>query len=392
MELLYRLRARILRPRSRIIRNLFDDPDSWPNALLYYKTEPLINPNAVKAYSHTNNWEILEICKVVHKLGYRVDVVDRSLNEWLPSDEYALFIGSGAGNSGRRYVEYASNTPSALKVFYAAGPETKLANSLILDRYAALKARTGLDASPLRIADAIDIEACMDLSDAIVCMDGNGFSLRSYSRFGLPSYPIVPSTSPAIRFDPDMQRAKDFGSFLCFAGNGFIAKGVDLVVEAFAAMPELKLFIAGPQDDIGFWQAYGALIESSPNITFEGFLNVSGRRFKELSAHCSFVILPSAKEGCCTSVATAMRAALVPITTYSTGVHGEETGFVLPPKADDLIDAIIEVAMKVSATTRANYSDWMTETQLAATKFTQAGFTTTFSQAVLAAILDTGRR
>ena len=154
-------------------------------------------------------------------------------------------------NSGRSCHKYASNTPSALRVFYATGPEVELANDLILDRYAALKVRTGVDANRLRIAEAVDIEACMDSTDAIICMDGNALCLGSYSRFGLRSYPIVPSTSPAIRFDPDMQKAKEFSSFFCFAGNGFISKGVDMVVEAFAAMPELKLFMAGPQDDIG---------------------------------------------------------------------------------------------------------------------------------------------
>ncbi|MFB3105022.1 MAG: hypothetical protein ACE1ZA_08845, partial [Pseudomonadales bacterium] len=47
--------------------------------------------------------------------------------------------------------------------------------------------------------------------------------------------------------------------------------------------------IAGPDNDEGFWAAYRKTLEASPNISYEGFLDVSGKRFSELCAECAFV-------------------------------------------------------------------------------------------------------
>ena len=325
---IYGLRSRVL--RRPVVYNVCDAPSGWPKALLHYKTEPLFNPLLVKRYIHTNNWEIVEICRVLHYAGFQVDVVDRSEKEWVPEDEYSLFIGSGSSGSGWRYPCYASETPSALRIFYAANAEAERAKAQVLARYEAFEARTGIHASPMRVPDSVDIEASMSLTDAIICLDINGYSSGSYERFNLPTYKIVPSTSPAVRFDPVWRSSRNSKSFLCFSGNGFIAKGVDVLVEAFVGIPDRTLHIAGPRDDVAFWEAYGEVIESCPNIIYEGFLDVRGRKFNELCGECSFVILPSSSEAACTSVATAMRAGLVPITTYETGVDDGNVGFLLP--------------------------------------------------------------
>ena len=111
--------------RRRVVYNVCDAPSGWPKALLHYKTEPLFNPLLVKRYVHTNNWEIVEICKILHHAGFQVDVVDRSEREWLPEDEYSLLIGSGSGRAGWRYPYYASKTPGALRVLYATSSEAE---------------------------------------------------------------------------------------------------------------------------------------------------------------------------------------------------------------------------------------------------------------------------
>ena len=52
--------------------------------LLYYKTEPLYNRELVNSYEHTNNWEIIEIVRILNAYGFVVDVVDRALNNFEP--------------------------------------------------------------------------------------------------------------------------------------------------------------------------------------------------------------------------------------------------------------------------------------------------------------------
>ena len=363
-----------------------DASHGWPKALLYYKTDPLFNPLLVQRYAHTNNWEIVEMCRILHHAGFQVDVVDRSEREWLPDDEYSLFIGSGAGRAGWRYPQYASEMRSALRIFYATNAEAQRAKSQVLARYEAFEDRTGVRPSPMRVPDNVDIEASMSLADAIVCLDANGYVSESYSKYGLPTYKVVPSTSPSLRFDPNWKMTRNFKSFLCFSGSGFIAKGVDMVVEAFAGMPDLNLHIAGPDNDVGFWEAYGTVVDSCPNIRYEGFLDVRGRRFRELCGECSFVILPSSSEAACTSVATAMRAALVPITTYETGMDDGRAGFVLPSDNRELVGAIVETASRVSRLDSREYWRKVGATRQASATFSQAGFSATLTQALFDAL------
>ena len=106
LEVLYKIRARIL--RRRVVFNVFDSPQTWPKALLHYKTDPLFNPRLSRNYAHPNNWELMEICRLLNQAGFRVDVVDRSEREWIPDDSYSLVISAAAGNSGQRYPFYAS--------------------------------------------------------------------------------------------------------------------------------------------------------------------------------------------------------------------------------------------------------------------------------------------
>ena len=386
LDIFYGAKARMT--KRLVVGNLFDSPKGWPRALLHYKTDPLFNPRLAKRYVHTNNWEIVEICHSLHRAGFRVDVVDRAESSWTPKDEYAVFLGNGSGRAGWRYDYYAERVPSALKIFYATSPEARLAESLMLDRYEAFESRTHIRADPMRVPGGVDVDTSLSLSDRVFCFDGNGFASGSYGRFGRSTSIIYPSTSPAVTFDHTWFSTRDRTSFLCFSGDGFVVKGVDLVVEAFAQMPDLTLHIAGPKSDIGFWDAYGKTVSASSNISYEGFLAVSGRRFRELCAQCAYVILPSSSEGACTSVATAMRAGLVPATTYATGVDDGEAGYILPPAPDALIDAIRETASRLSRVDDEEYRSKVIATQLTAAKYSQSGFRISFDEALYGALGD----
>ena len=155
-----------------------------------------------------------------------------------------------------------------------------------------------------------------------------------------------------------------------------------MVVEAFKGMPHLKLYIAGPDTDSGFWEAYGTTIESCSNISYEGFLDVESRRFKELCSRCSFTILPSASEGACTSIATTMRTGLVPITTVNAGIDDGSAGYMLPSDIDVLVDAIAQVASTVSTRPRKEYLERIASTRKVASTFTQSGYSASFSRAL----------
>ena len=330
----------------------------------------------------------MEICRILHCAGFWIDVVDRQECEWSPDDEYALFIGNASGRAGWRFTHYADRVPSARRILYATSPRADLAAALMRARYEAFESRTGVRAPRMRIPHDVDIQSIVTLSDAIFCFDANGFALESYSKFGLPSYPIVPSTSPKVMFQQTWLASRRRKAFLCIAGDGFVVKGVDLVVEAFSTMSDLSLYVVGSKSDFGFWEAYGSVIASSPNISFEGFVSVSGRRFRDLCGECSYVILPSSSEAACTSVATAMRAGLVPITTRATAVDDGSAGYILASGTNELIDAIRETAIALSRSGIDDYSNRVRTTLRASATFSQAGFTVAFSDALYGTLVS----
>ncbi len=256
----------------------------------------------------------------------------------------------------------------------------------MVERYEFLKERTGIDLPTMRVMDKVDVEGGMAVSDAIVCLDDNGYSSSTYARFKLPTFTIHPSASPRATFDPRWLATRQRSSFLAFTGDGFFAKGIDLLVEAFLDRPKAQLFIAGPGSDKAFFTQYGAAIRRSPNIRYEGFLPVGGARYRELLALCSWIVSPPAAEGCATSITTCMRSGLVPITSRESGVEVAGCGYPLTSTVRELPGDIRRAIDTLTAMDAVTYAARVKATLLKSQDYSQAMFTASWSRA-LAAIL-----
>ncbi len=359
-------------------------------ALLHYKIDSFIRPQLAESYKHTNFWESLEIARILNRYGYEVDVLDRSNKTFIPRpDEYDLLISNASGNSGARFVDLASRMHSAHKVFYALGPNPDIANQLTLDRYARYPDIT----VPMRVMDQINITECMKYTDAIICLDDNGFSSESYQQFGKKLYRISPSASPKCYFSNDFIQNRDRKSFLCFTGDGFIAKGVDYLVQAFLKLPsEYQLYIAGPNSDTEFNKKYRHLIDRSPNIKYCGFLEIGSKDHINLIHKCSYVILPSAAEGLATSVTTSMKYGLVPIVTYQCGVDVKDFGVYLDADLSNLTDQIISVVQECGQLDNNQYKERVLKTVQHAVNYSQASFTFSWEKAMVNIIQDESKR
>lgn len=357
---------------------------SSQRALLYYKTEPFLYPNALADYEHTNLWEIREIVRVLNTFGHTVDVVDRSADDFTPEDKYDLFIGLGAGRSGKHFARYAAALPRATKVLLAAGPEPILSSRLVREHYDRFNARHGTNVPAMRLAEGIDFPAFAKVTDYFLCIgEDEQFCASTYRHLQRPILTYMPAVSPNIRFYKGMVETRLRNKFLCFAGDGLICKGVDVVVEAFSEMPELQLHICGPDTEPGFFDVLGDRIRDSGNIRYEGFVRVGGTRFEELLRECSFVVFASSSEGCATSVATVMRGGLVPILTKEVGINVGNFGFKLEGERESLINEIKTVCRRASMVSSPEYHARVFETLKDSLKYTQASFTRTFSKAVL---------
>jgi len=352
-------------------------------ALLYFKTEPFVMSWTVRGYTHTNLWEIVEMVRILNRYGYAVDVVDRNAKRFGPEDVYDLFLGLGAGHSGKWFSQYAHRMPSATKILIAAGPEPRLSNKLVLEQYARFNRRHGCNVPAMRLTEGLDFESFARDTDYFMPIgEPHTFCPQSYEILGKPIVNYLPSTSPSICFLPEWLDVRSKKAFLCFAGDGFICKGVDVVVDAFAAMPDAEVYICGPRSEPAFFEVLGAKLASSKNIRYEGFIEIGGPRFKELTAHCAFVVFPSSAEGCATSVATAIRAGLLPVVTRETGIDVGQFGCYIEGDKDNLVDDTIRACRAAIEMPDAEYRHRVWACLEDSLKYTQASFTESFDKAV----------
>jgi hypothetical protein len=339
----------------------------------------------VKDYTHTNYWEIVEMVRILNKIGYVVDVIDRTADFYKLKIEnkYDIFLGLGAGDSGRFYADIASVVPSAARILYAMGPEPVLSNELTKKRYDYFDIRhPGLNLEMRRTITKIDIEKSIKFTDAIF-INGNDFTRNSYKKFNKDIYRVFSSSHPGITADARQLAGRDQRKFLYFGGNGNIVKGLDLVIEAFFELPELELYICAPDYEEEFNKVYLPIVERSKNIHFLGFIKVGGEVFNKVTSECGYVILPSCSEGCATSVTTCMRRGLIPIVTYETGLDVGDFGYLINNLE---IDNLRKQIKQISQESNNEFIRRSQETYKQSFQYTQENFSKTFEESIISVV------
>jgi len=352
------------------------------HALLYFKTDVLFFPQLAEEYCHSNNWEVLEKIKILNKLGFWVDIIDRRVNidKLEIEDKYDIFIGIGAGNSGRYYPNIAEKLNKAIKIFYACGPEPDFSDRITKERYEYFYQRNPNKKVKLRrIIDQVNIKKSMELTDAIFCI-GNEFGINSYQKFQKDIFRIYPSTSPRITVDVQQLFNRSQKKFLYFGGNGNIVKGLDLTIEAFSKLPDLELYICAPAKEYDFNAVYKETLSKSKNIHFLGFIEVGAMIFNKVTSECGYVIFPSASEGTPDSVATCMRKGLVPIVTYEAGIDIDDFGHLIK---DIQIEALKSQICLISKEPKEDFLERSVKSYLNSFNYTQTGFSESFEKALI---------
>ena len=350
--------------------------DTHKRCLVYMKTEPFYR----NLNNHTNFWEIKELVHILNSKGFVVDIIDREVNDFIPNDIYDLFIGYGSGNSGKHFYKYANLLKNAKKILYATGPEPSLSNKLVKERYDNFNKRTKSQAPYMRTVE-VDFNEFASVTDYIFCIgEENGFSYKSYARHNIKTLSILPSTVPSPHHKNLSSMIKDKKHFLCFAGNGLICKGVDIIIEAFKEIPEYNLHICGPEEK-AFNDFYKNVFLLYPNINYYGFVDVEGSKYKDLCNKCSYTIFHTAAEGCATSVLNNMRSGLVPILNYEAGVDIKNFGFLIDSNKNR-IEAVKNIVNKVSKITDQEYVNKRSLTLEASMNFTRKGHSKSLNDAL----------
>jgi glycosyltransferase involved in cell wall biosynthesis len=316
-------------------------PDGAPKGivLLAYILEPFQRqPGKPISTSHTHHRESELIAEIWLKLGYRVDVIDYRNHEFVPREHYDFFV------SARTHLDtIAARLPdTCAKIAHLDTTHYAFNNQAAYSRVLALARRRGISLPSIRVIEHNRAIECADYGIVL----GGPFVVGTYSFAGKPLFSLpVPATvshpSPAGK---NLNACRK--NFLWFGSIGFVHKGLDLVLEAFAGMPDMQLTVCGPiSSDSAFEQLYHTELYRTPNIRTAGWIEVSSTEFRNIVEDCAAVIFPSCAEAQASSVINCMQAGLIPIVTRETGVPVGDFGLLLDcPTLDSIQDAVRHLA------------------------------------------------
>ena len=274
-------------------------------------------------------------------MGYSVDVINWDDETFIPKKEYSFFIDIHS-NLERITPLLAKD---CIKILHITGTHWLFQNQAEYSRLLALQKRRKVTLMPRRIAKpSLGIEYA-DLATTT----GNDFTIKTFSYANKPIYRIPISTSILYDFPENKDFASCKKNYLWFGGGGLVHKGLDLVLEAFAQMPEYQLTICGPvKGEKDFEKCYYKELYKTSNIKTLGWMNIYMPDFKKVLDDNLGVIYPSCSEGGGGSVITCLHAGLIPIVSYQSSVDVCDFGFMLKDCSINEIKNTIKKVSKLS--------------------------------------------
>ncbi len=292
------------------------------NVLLSYTTRPFrISESEVFASTHSNVWSCREMARAWNELGFTVDVIDWDNRDFVPLKDYDFFID--IHSNMERLAPLLGK--DCVKILHVTGTHWAYQNAAEYRRLYAIQRRRGVSLYPRRMAPpSLGIEHADH-----VAMIGNSFTESTFRYAGKPAV-LLPNPT-TVAFPP---LARDLAQcrkrFLWLGSIGLALKGLDLVLEAFAAMPDCSLTVIGPvSQEKDFEAAFHKELYETPNIRTVGSLDTGGEQFEEIARACVGIVYPSFSEGQSGSVITCMHAGLIPVVSYESGVDTGAGGIVL---------------------------------------------------------------
>ncbi len=309
-------------------------PASAPvgRALFSYIVDPFLLPlDAPLPTSHTHYWESREMVRILVGLGFAVDAIHWTNASFRPTARYELVVDV------RRNLERLAPLLDAdcLKVMHIETAHPSFYNSAQCERLAALEHRRGIVLPPYKM---IEENRAIESADCATIL-GNERTQATYRFAGKPLYPL-PISQPVLYPAPagkDLAAARR--EFLWFGSAGMVHKGLDLVLDAFAELPDHRLTVVGPVDrERAFERAYARELYSTSNVRASGWMDIASPEFLALARTTLALVYPSCSEGQSGGVVTCLHAGLLPVVTPEVGLDvAPEWGVVL---AEPTVDAI----------------------------------------------------
>ena len=321
MNIPYLFRRIIHRLRGRVVRL---KPEGAPrgNVLISYTTLPYLDQRPIVLDAHTNRWECMQIARTFLERNYEVDVIDHDDLRFLPQKNYAYFVGTHANFD---HIAPILNS-DCTKIFHGATCHWRFLNDAERARLDAIEDKRGVRLEPVR---ALGPNHAIELCDVAIML-GSDATLQTYPQVNKHIERIPLSTTHTYPSPEGKDFEKVNKNFIWFGGAGLAHKGVDLVLEAFASMPEYTLNLVGKiSADDPFVRVYKREMYEIPNIKTIGWLDPGSAQFKDICDNSLGIVYPSCSEGCAGSVVLSMHAGLVPIVSKESGVETKDFGVTL---------------------------------------------------------------
>lgn len=332
-----------------------DGAEPRGRVLFSYIVDPFLVPEEEVSYDHTHDWESLTMARTFAGLGYAVDAIHWTNTGFEPRHEYDVLV-----DPRLNMERLGPGLPEgSVKILHAETAHHAFHNAAQRRRLEALAERRGIELAPFKL---VEENRAVEHADAITIL-GNEFTAETYAFAGKPTH-RVPISTPFLYPFPE---GKDFATarrrFVWFGSGGMVHKGLDLVLEAFAGMPDLQLTVCGPvarerQFELAFWRE----LHETPNIRTMGWVDVAGGAFRQVCEQSAALVYPSCSEGGGGSVITCMHAGLIPLVSREASVDVDPSyGRVLAESTvEGVRDAVRELAGRpaeeVEAMARAAWS------------------------------------
>jgi len=348
-------------------------------ALLSYLVAPYFLAEDSLPTDHTHHWESREIGRILASLGYHVDVISYH-NRWFrPKAPYDVIIDV------RRNLERLAEclTPGGKAIMHSDTARTLSLVTAEHRRLLALQQRRGVTLEPRRYELP---NRGIEHAHAGTVL-GNDVTLDTYRSAGKPLYPIPVASTVSWPFPADKDFDRVRRRFLWLGSDGMVHKGLDRVLEVFAANPGLHLSVCGPVEaETDFVDAYRTELFDTPNITLHGFVDVGSPAFKRIAGDVVALVYPSSSEGCAGAVVTSLHAGLIPVVSRQSGVDvAPDSGLLLRDcSLEEITAAVRDIAEQPAHHLRDRaQAAW----ELARATYTRERFTARY-QAALQDIID----
>lgn len=351
MNIHYLFRRVMHRLRGRVV-HLYPQGNPRGNVLISYTTLPYLDRRQIVLDAHTNRWECMQMARTFLAHDYAVDVIDNTDEIFVPRKPYVYFLDEGGPNMER--VAPLLNL-TCIKIFYGTTCHRKFLNDAEKARLDAIEKSRGVRLPPVR---ELTLSRAIDICDAAIIL-GNDFTVSTYQ----PTHTVIKRMPLSTTHTYPSPQGKNFEkvrhNFIWFGGAGLAHKGVDLILEAFAAMPEYQLTLVGkisPADP--FVQVYKHEMYELQNIKTIGWLDPGSARFKAIYENALGIVYPSCSEGCAGSVVVCMHAGLIPIVSRESGVETGSFGVTLQTNTVRMIqDAVKSLAAEDTSVLRRRALD-----------------------------------